>query len=347
MTKIDLERLSILRRRKGLSRSQLAKRSRVSPRQIQRIEDPAPSSGSVREQTLVNLATALQVEPRALTGEIPLPNAEDTSNSDVERVQIGALIRPKVRLAYSLVKSRYGANATDLINMAPLFFVLLAEGSLAWRKEKLLELEEAAERMSKIGDIAHLVYAKCANRIYESTASEKNSIEKADVFGQDLSEDVYNFGYDGFENNPFSDHLRKIANDLGNPDAVQVDSLVGLYFPDYEVCCSDLDAIAGDSPRARLALTSGRVQLSDIPQELMADTVKAARVKWLEDKSGPEPGEPILELTEETIKEVAEEIHQEWLLEQAIAPEMATDDHGETDSLQRDPTTNSSEGEDK
>ena len=128
---------------------------------------------------------------------------------------------------------------------------------------------------------------------------------------------------------------------------MQVDSLVGLYFPDYEVCCSDLDAIAGDSPRARLALTSGRVQLSDIPQELMADTVKAARVKWLEDKSGPEPGEPILELTEETIKEVAEELHQEWLLEQAIAPEMVTHDDSETDSLQRDPATNSSEGEDK
>ena len=357
------ERLSMLRRRKGLSRSQLAKRARVSQRQIQRMEDPSLSSESVREQTLLNLAIALQVEPAVLTRAMPMPEADPTPKQDPERVQIGALIRPDVRLAYALVKSRYGVKATDIINMAPLFFVLLAEGSLAWRKDKLAELEEAAERMSQIGKIAHLVYAACANRIYESTDSEENSIKKADLFGQDLSEDVYNFGYDPSNNNPFADYLRKLADNLDNPDAVKVQSLapgVG-DFPDYEVCCSSLDTIAGDSPRARLALTSGCVQLSDIPQDLLADEMRAERARWLEDQMPqPEPAGPStvdLKITKTDIDAAVRAGRQKEAIEQAIVPvhisidpattEVTLDEDRDADGSQTDPLADPSEGEEK
>ena len=81
-------------------------------------------------------------------------------NSD--RVQMGAQVAPKTRLAYDLIKRRYGVSATEIINMAPLFFALLAEGSLAWRREKLEEAEEAIKRLNQI-ETAHRMFAVVAD----------------------------------------------------------------------------------------------------------------------------------------------------------------------------------------
>ena len=282
LLKVDPERLRVLRGRKRLSRSQLARKSHVSQRQIQRIEDLSASNGSVREQTLARLASALNVEREVLTGAAPMPK-DSMPKPDTERVQTGVAVSPEVHLAYSLVKRRYGVTATDIINMAPLFFVLLAEGSLAWRREKLAELEEAADRMTEIGaNTPHLGYANCAYRIEESTPAERRSIEKPDLFGRDLSEDLYNLGGEPFQTNPFANYLSELADDLDNLD---VDASVGEDFPDYKVCGGDLRAITGNSWVAQKALELGYVRLADVPQELMADDATAARRMWLEDKA--------------------------------------------------------------
>ncbi len=278
--KIDPERLRVLRGRKRLSRSQLARKSRVSQRQIQRIEDLSASNVSVREQTLARLASALNVEREVLTGAAPMPK-DSMPKPDTERVQTGVAVSPEVHLAYSLVKRRYGVTATDIINMAPLFFVLLAEGSLAWRREKLAELEEAADRMTQIGaNTPHLGYANCAYRIEESTPAERQSIEKPDLFGRDLSEDLYNLGAEPFQTNPFANYLSELADDLDNLDVYAV----GEDFPGYEVCGGDLRAITDDSYVAKQALEWGYVRLADVPQELMADDATTARRMWLEDR---------------------------------------------------------------
>ena len=68
-----------------------------------------------------------------LTGEVPLPQAGNAPAPEPRRIQIGAEIAPKAKLAYDLIKRRYGVSATEIINMAPLFFTLLAELSLARR----------------------------------------------------------------------------------------------------------------------------------------------------------------------------------------------------------------------
>ena len=143
--KIDPERLHSLRNKKGFTRSQLAQRSGISERTIQRLENEPQRSQKSQEHTLNSLAQALGVEkePGVLTGELPLPNSDKAPTGDnSDRVQIGAQIAPKTRLAYDLIKHRYGVSRTEIINMAPLFFVLLAEGSLAQRREKLKEVED-------------------------------------------------------------------------------------------------------------------------------------------------------------------------------------------------------------
>ena len=339
--KIDPERLRILRGRKRLSRSQLARRSHVSQRQIQRIEDASVSYGSVREQTLARLASALNVDRDVLTGVAPIPREDSMPKPGTERVQTSVAVSPDVHLAYSLIKRRYGVTARDIINMAPLFFVLLAEGSLAWRREKLVELEEAADRMQQIGaNTPHLGYANCANRIDESTEAERLSIEKADLFGRDLSEDLYNFGWEPVETNPFANYLSEIADDLDNLEVHALFASAGEDFPDYEVCGGDLRAIAGDSRVAQLALKLGYAQLTDIPQELMADEATTARRMWLENKVPQETRESWERRPRLKLKGTDEEQPPEEAVEM--------EDRGDAACSQDDPSddANASRGED-
>lgn len=70
---IKPESLKELRVQKKLTREQLAGKSRISQRQIARIENDPSSASKVRERTIMELAKALEVEVGVLTGELPLP----------------------------------------------------------------------------------------------------------------------------------------------------------------------------------------------------------------------------------------------------------------------------------
>ena len=242
---IDPARLLELRQRKKLSRPQLAEMSKVNERTIQRLEkEPQPS----RKKTLERLATALDVKLDVLTGEKPLP--ESSKVPDSERIQIGAQIAPKVKLAYDLIKRRYGVSATEIITMAPLFFALLAEGSLAWRREKLKELKEGIDRLKQIDGFwreynVHLFALTVDNNDIEA---EKDSIAKADLFGEHLL-GCMTYDLDPSTDNPLASYLRQLKDELDIPGVVDVDSghpMFGspLRFPAYDICRDELDRIA-------------------------------------------------------------------------------------------------------
>ena len=282
---IHPDRLRILRKRKPLTRAQLARKSGVSVRHIARLESKTSSSTKEREQTIKDLSEALGVEPGVLTGELPLPDATPSSPSgERERIQISALMMPEVRLAYGLLKRRYDINATTIINMAPLFLVLLAEGSLVWRREELTKVREATDQLCGLAR-GHLSFAKAASR---AAAEEEKSIEKRDLFGEDVAEGAFVFGYDRSENNPFADYLCELARKIDNKDAVEVNDIEFIGptkdFPQYEVCNGDLEKIAGGDDEAKFALRNGHARISDIPDDLWAEDATDARVKWLEEK---------------------------------------------------------------
>ena len=111
--KIEPDRLRNLRKGKRLSRRHLADRSGISARTIQRLENEPEGCQNTREDTVNLLAKALDVEPGVLTGELPLPESDKAPEADPDPIQIGAQIPPKVRLAYDLIKHRYGVNVTD------------------------------------------------------------------------------------------------------------------------------------------------------------------------------------------------------------------------------------------
>ena len=292
--KIDSDRLRILRERKGFTRPKLEKLSGITERTIQRLEREPHRSQKTREDTLNGLAKALSVEPGVLTGELPLPESDDTLTDDnLDRVQIGAQVAPKTRLAYDLIKRRYGVNATEIIDMAPLFFALLAEGSLAWRREKLKEADEMIRRLDEMSDeIGYWMFNVTTMFAEGASSLDEESISKADLFGDHLfNDDGYTTHepFDFKQKNPFAHHLRKLVDELAVPGVVDVDrgdlSMASNYkFPNYDICRDELDHIANGSSDARNALVTGCVRLSEIPDELMDEDAGEERARWLEER---------------------------------------------------------------
>lgn len=184
--KIDPDCLRTVRRKKGFTRPELEKLSGITVRTIQRLEQEPHRSQKTREDTLNRLAKALSVEPDVLTGDLPLPESDDTLSDDLDRVPIGAQIAPKTRLAYDLIKYRYNVSATEIINMAPLFFVLLASGSLAWRKEKLRGSKEAIELLEGDEDDEWNMFVGITRVQKAIVKVVDKSISRADIFGEDL-----------------------------------------------------------------------------------------------------------------------------------------------------------------
>ena len=295
---IDPDRLRSQRKKQKLSLVKLAEKTRrvnppgITEKTIQRLE--ATQNTAVREHTIESLVKALNVEPGVLTCELPLPESDNMPTDNPDRVQIGAQIAPKTRLAYDLIKRRYGVNATEIINMAPLFFVLLAEGSLAWRREKLEDMEEVIGRFEQIeSELGYemlgreLEYEILGDLIWEDyVESEEGSISKGDLFGKDLYHLSGNMPFDPSTNNPFANYLRKMADDLAIPDVVDVarDGLSfesPLKFPDYDVCRKERDLM---DKIAKMCLKAGYARLSDIPEELMAEDAREELAKWIEDK---------------------------------------------------------------
>ena len=278
--KIDSDRLRILRERKGFTRPQLAKRSGITERTIQRLEREPHQSQKTREDTLNRLAKALSVEQGVLTSDLPLPESDEVPVYDQA---------PKTRLAYDLIKRRYGVSRTEIINMAPLFFTLLAEGSLAWRRKKLKEVEEAYDHLMQIDGFWSGGSAYLQHGMDEGAGGEEDSIDKADLFGEHLDDSFMGKPFDSSKNNPFTYYLRKLAEELTIPTIVDVDSGVlstasDFKFPHYDICSEELDHIANGSPIARICLETGCARLSEIPEGLMAEDAGEERAKWLEDK---------------------------------------------------------------
>ena len=292
---IDPNRLKELRKRKGLSRTQLADKmedkddkEKVSLRQIARLESEASAGSKARDRTVNNLAKALGVEPGVLTGEMPLPSAPPHREDGRSR-QVSAWVQPEVGLAYTLIKRRYGVSLTTLINAAPLMFVLLAEGSFVWRREKLEEVEEATERLENSGSRHLLSTHVGAGRADQGTWVERYSIESRDLFGESVFKDLLEQGYDVGGTNPFAEYLRDLAAKIDDRDIVDVeaDGSIGdrgalKNFPEFTICNGDVDRFAGGSERLILALRIGFLRADHIPEELLTDDAAERRQQWLE-----------------------------------------------------------------
>ncbi|MCZ4354866.1 helix-turn-helix domain-containing protein [Roseovarius aestuarii] len=72
MLTIPPERVQELRRARGMSRTKLAKLSKLTDRQIVRLEGALPWKGELTTDVVLRIAAALQVQPESLLGDQPL-----------------------------------------------------------------------------------------------------------------------------------------------------------------------------------------------------------------------------------------------------------------------------------
>ena len=295
---IDPQNLRVLREDEQMSRRQLAEKSGVSERQLARLES---SRKAVRPTTFKRIEEALGTDSKKLSGATPL----QPTPAARESVNVGLRVSPQLRLAYDLVGVRYGPTRRQLFELAPLLFVLLAEGSLAWRKERVGEVEELVDRLSELGKYSQLYFARYVEDMRAAADVEQDSIKdstmRADVLGDEVRDDdfLHELFAPGhvYEVAPFADYLCKLAEDLGvggivDFDSNDFDSTVGYNTiwgaKPYEVCKDLLVELTGGSKYARWALLHGDVQLSKMPQDLLKPEAKDARVAWLESKLSDE-----------------------------------------------------------
>ena len=304
MARIIKDRMIELRQRKGLDRKRLAKAARISLKQITRIE--TETDRERRRFMVARLSQALGVEPGVLTGELPMPAGELAPGVPIgeprdggELENISAKLLPEEKTAYELVKHTYGIYQSDLIRMAPLLLALIAENSFAWRRRKVEECQELADRLRAVPkagpegkECGFLGYVYGIWRVKEGAAGELESIEERDLLGLTLdgkSESAFDFGYDPNEGNPFVDYLRHLASEAGSPGYVDPEDIsVGgdAGLPAYRVLQEKLDWIAGGNAEFREALERREVRIQDVPPLFVMEfpgcdeaSVKA-REKW-------------------------------------------------------------------
>lgn len=286
---LDPGRLRLLRKRRGLTQEALATKAGLSKQTVYRLERGGQLGN--RQRSLEGLCRALGVDADVLSGRMPLPVSDQPPSepSDDSRYQLNVRLDGAVRNAFSLVALRYKIPISRIVELAPLLFVLAAEGSLDRRRAKLAELEAQFEREDELrSNFPHLPYsiAPCFEAD-DSIAEEYASIENLDIFGLRISDDIfYRFGpvakeYHADKHNPFAVYL---MNEVSKKDGLAEIIYLGSGHSVYRVCQEDASALAdGDEELAKCILHGG-VLINEMPRELLGEGTTAARIAWMRPK---------------------------------------------------------------
>ena len=279
------DRLKDIRTAKGLTTKKLGEKARLDHRSIQRLESSNSSQKTTRESTIKKMADALGVEFGVLTGDLPIPKLDRVAQKIGNSRQLSAYIDQQSYNSYSLVSAHYGVNPSDIVAMAPLFFTLLAEGSLESRRQKIRELDAhiASVRHMAVG---HLSFAM-PHRAEDGSFNEHKSIADADIFGKNVSDDAWELGYQQESENPFIQYLKTLASEFDSDSIVDIDEdAYGSEFPEggYRVCFDRAKQIADGNEELAEAISEGWIDLGALPKNLKQEDALKARVKWLLDQ---------------------------------------------------------------
>ena len=271
---ISRDRLKELRLRSGLNQARLAKRSGISKDTISRIErGELPGN---RRHTLVGLAEAFNVDPGVLTGELPLP--PDTQSVRARKPASVKVASDTLNALY-LVSRRYKVPMDRVVELAPLLFVLAAEGSLESRRTNLERLKAAYHALGS--DFPHLNAALLNEHdSAELFEAEAGSIAENDIFAKAVPPSINGAQYFPFQRqNPFSFYLQeqcsRYSEDLINYAEVDQESAT------YWVCEADALKIAAGDEDAQEWIIRSEFLLSKMPKHLWAEDALNERLAWM------------------------------------------------------------------
>jgi transcriptional regulator with XRE-family HTH domain len=286
-TAIHPDALKYFRDRKRWTQEQLAEatkgKNKVSLPTIKRIESTKDGTYPANDRVAEGLARALGVTLDELS-KPPTDEAErEASLRQFGYRPLRMMLDAETVMAFNMVQHIYGIPIHSQIVMAPLFAALLAEGSLAWRRGRVAEIEDAAERLMVLGG-GHFSFAHAAYRSIEGAAKERDSIGKRDLFGEHVGPDAFDLGFDPSQNNPFADFLDHFAKQV-EAKTVSFERGAGWKtsegMPEYRIGADLISELTGDDPDAEYALLRGHVRLKDIPDHLLGDEKEADRIAWI------------------------------------------------------------------
>jgi transcriptional regulator with XRE-family HTH domain len=207
---LNPETLRALREQTGWSQEQLANEAllhgRISKTQIARWET-AKKPIRLRKNSRDILCKTFGVKWEVLTRP-PEKRAEEGIGS----AELKLNVRPRTLTAFELVRRIYRISREDIVELAPLLFLLTAQTSLEHRRHALEEAVSAVEKA--LGDAVNR--APYLSHVFgwpdpDEIAEEENAIEQRRVF------DTYN-RTDEELGSHFVDYLQKLLDDL--PDDV-------------------------------------------------------------------------------------------------------------------------------
>ena len=296
MPSINPETLKMYRAQAGLSQQGLADVSKISKKTIARIEG---GKASANNRTVKELANALGVIPEELAKPFdPSANQEKDLLKFHGYRKVRLSLQGDTLLALQMVEKCYGISQRDQLALAPLLAGLMAEGSLAWRQEKLEEIEKAATTLSN-ADYGYRMLAIGGQYAHNMVSAEKESIYQRDVFGKRVMESAEEQGSDPDTVSPFVEYLRHFARESGSefirvipeendwenfpePDNWMTSNNLPQASVYYSINAAELDRLVGDHTWAGWALRQGFVKIADIPQELLGNDDLEKRVTWIE-----------------------------------------------------------------
>ena len=298
-------RLAAARQHRGIEIDELAIWTNMPAERIKALEE-ADEPTEVSPGEMICLAESLRMTSEVLTGEREMPDDAERYRKQAVSVNLSG----RARRDCELVRMRYGVSREELMEMAPLMFTLVAEDVLRWRRERVKRARQVMRDFDYAQNLMGLRFQlkpleRGPNDELPGTADqEEASIASRDVFGKYLS------GPRGLKLRApevFPEYLRDRMRDAGF-DGVLVlwDEDLGCEedesawggsrhwpgdcLPVHRLLPEQVYELVGLAPEespsrdqleALIALNHCRIELADLPEELMAEDKAAERVAWI------------------------------------------------------------------
>ncbi|WP_295584683.1 helix-turn-helix transcriptional regulator [uncultured Lamprocystis sp.] len=274
---LNPEKLTALRERKNWTQQNLAEESGCSKEQISRWEHG--KSLNLRKTSRDRLSEALGVRWEELTSPLRQRKAEEVDEPAPQQdepfaTQLNIRVSAETKTNLELVSLIYGVSRQEIIELAPLLFLITAQRSLMERQaradeieQRLQETEETTQALAR-----HLKSALRRRRgtyLEEALQIERDSIEKREVFGHlkfwGEPEDYNQIPDDNL--NPYANYLARLADGLST-ELVRIDPR-SYFTVDYGIggkFLRELVGIRGESKRENeivRMLANGRIDLRE------------------------------------------------------------------------------------
>ena len=241
---VNPQALKAARKRRGMNQQQLADAIRVIAKgctkdTVSRWE--RGTSSNIRTHLREALCRVLRVKWEDLTGPPNQPgNRLDDSTAKV-------LIGKAARASLLIVAERYNIRPRDVLELAPLLFLIVAERSLLERERRLQNIDavrqDAEEKiLQNCGHLGRIIAARNMSAD-DQLDEEEESLSKRDVFGRTIKYEYWEEGDEG----PFVHFVRDLAKGLSKDAVASIDSFDGDMIELYQIADDTLRERTGIS----------------------------------------------------------------------------------------------------